>query len=145
MRPTLTIALTLGFAATAALAHVGVKDPQVMARMNGMKTMAGDLKTLGQMARGITDFDEATASAALASLKAENNRIPALFAPEASDPKSEALPTVWSDPEGFAQHTAEMGAVLDATRTSSPADIAASMRAIGTACSACHEEYRIEN
>ena len=34
MRPTLTIALTLGFAATAALAHVGVKDPQVMARFS---------------------------------------------------------------------------------------------------------------
>ncbi|MBT8413197.1 MAG: cytochrome c [Boseongicola sp.] len=144
MRPILTIALTLGFAATAALAHVGVKDPQVMARMNGMKAMGDDLKTLGQMARGLIPFDEAAANAALVSLKAENDRIPALFAPEATDPKSEALPAIWSDPDGFAQRTTEMAAALNATRTSSPADIAASMRAIGAACSACHEDYRIE-
>ncbi len=47
MRSALTIALTLGLAATAALAHTDVKDPQVKARMDAMKTMAGDLKTLG--------------------------------------------------------------------------------------------------
>ena len=144
MRPTLTIALTLGFAATAAIAHVGVKDPQVMARMHGMKTMAGDLKTLGQMAKGVIPFDDAKARAALAALQDETNQIPALFAPEAKDPKSEALPAIWTDPAGFAARTAEMTAVLAATRVTSPEEIAASMRAIGAACSACHEDYRIE-
>ncbi|NNL19411.1 MAG: cytochrome c [Boseongicola sp.] len=144
MRPTLTIALTLGFAATAALAHVGVKDPQVMARMHGMKTMGADLKTLGQMARGITAFDEAKARAALQSLKAETDQIPALFGPEASDPKSEALPAIWTDPAGFQARKEDMAAALQATRISSPEDIAASMRTIGAACSACHEVYRIK-
>ena len=144
MRPILTMTLTLGIAATAAFAHVGVKDPQVMARMTGMKTMAGDLKTLGQMAKGVTPYDAEAANAALVALRSETDRISELFAPQASDPKSEAKSNIWTDTAGFTQRTTEMTAVLDATLTSSPADIAASMRAIGAACSACHEDYRIE-
>jgi cytochrome c556 len=85
MRTALTIALTLGLAATAALAHTDVK-----ARMDAMKTMAGDLKTLGQMAKGVVAFDETAANAALASLQAETDRIPMLLAPQASDPELEA-------------------------------------------------------
>ena len=143
MRPAMTMAIILGFAASAALAHVGVKDPQVKARMDGMKTMAADLKKLGLMARGVTPFDAANANAALLSLKTENDRIPALFAPAATDPKSEARPAVWTDPAGFAQRTAEMGQALDAMTTSSASQIAASLRNVGAACSACHEAYRV--
>ena len=144
MRPTLTIALTLAFAATAALAHTGVKDPQVMARMNGMKTMGGELKTLGQMARGITTYDATKARAALAALKDETSQIPVLFEPEATDPKSESLPAIWTDPKEFAAHTSSVSQALDAADISSPDAIATSLRAIGAACSACHEDYRIK-
>ena len=144
MRTALTIALTLGLAATAVLAHTDVKDPQVKARMDGMKTMAGDLKTLGQMAKGVVAFDETAANAALASLQAETDRIPMLFAPQASDPKSEAKLAIWTDRVGFSQRTAEMATALDATGVSSSEARGASMRNIGAACSACHEDYRIK-
>ena len=144
MRSAIIMTIVLGLAASAALAHSGVKDPQVKARMEGMKTMAADLKKLGKMARGITPFDDAKAKAALMSLKTENDRIPVLFAPEASDPKSEARPAVWTDPTGFARRTKEMGQALDDMTPSSASDIAASMRTIATACSACHQDYRIK-
>ncbi len=141
MRPTLTIALTLGIAASAALAHTGVKDPQVLARMDGMKAMAGDLKTLGQMAKGVVTYDAETATAALASLKTQTNRIPALFSPQAQDPKSEAIPAIWTDSDGFAARAAQMATALDTTDVSSPEAIGASLRAIG---SAYHEGYRVK-
>lgn len=143
MRTAIIMSIVLGLAASAALAHVGVKDQQAKARMDGMKTMAADLKKLGEMARGITPFDDARANAALLALKTENDRIPVLFAPKATDPKSQARPAVWTDPTGFARRTAEMGQALDDMTPSSASDIAASMRTIAAACSACHQDYRI--
>ena len=143
MRTALTITMTLALAASAALAHTGVKDPQVKARMDGMKTMAAKLKTLGQMAKGVVAYDASRAEAALAALNAETARIPTLFAPQASDPKSEATLTIWTDPEGFATSTASMAAALETTDVSSPEEIRISLRAVATACSACHQDYRV--
>ena len=142
MRPTPAITLTLVLAATAALAHTGVKDPQVKARMDGMVTMAADLKTLGQMAKGVTPYDTASAEAALVSLKAEAARIPALFALRAHDPKSEATSDIWTDQNGFTGRTVKMRAVLDKADVGSPEAIRVSLRSIGGACSACHKDYR---
>ena len=145
MRPTLTIAATLAIAATAALAHTGVKDPQVMARMDGMKLMADHTKTLGQMARGRIAFDNTKALAALEGLKSETDRIPELFAPRAADPKSEAKSEIWTDSAGFKASTAQMANALNLADVASPEALAGSMRAIAAACSACHKDYRIEN
>ena len=145
MRPSLAFAFGLVLAGTAALAHTGVKDPDVMARMNGMKAMAEHTKTLGLMARGTNPFDAAKAQAAIDSLRAETARIPVLFAPEADDPKSEALPTIWSDAAGFAKATEAMDAMLGAADVSSPEAISLTLRDMAQACSVCHESYREKN
>ena len=144
MRPTLTITVTLAIAASAVLAHTGVKNPQVLARMDGMKSMGEDPKTLGQMAKGATAYDMHLATVALASLQTQTNRIPELFAPEAHDPKSEATSTIWTDNDGFAARNAQMTTALEAADISSPETIRLSLRGIGAACSACHEDYRIK-
>ena len=145
MRPMSVFAFGLVLAGTAALAHTGVKDPDVMARMNDMKAMAEHTKTLGLMARGTTAFDEAKAQAAIDSLRAETARIPLLFAPESDDPKSEALPTIWSDAPGFAKATEEMDSMLAGADVSSAQAISLTLRDMAQACSVCHESYREKN
>mgnify|MGYP001829162567 CR=1 FL=1 len=64
MRLATRSALVLVLAASAALAHQGVKNPAVMERMEGMTDQAAAMKTLGQMATGKTAFDAAAAAAA---------------------------------------------------------------------------------
>ncbi|GEM_PF-2710436 len=132
-------------AATVAIAHTDVNDPHVKARMAGMMTMASELKTLGQMAKGEVAFDETSATTALAALQAETDRIVALFETQANDPKSEASPAIWDDREGFAQRAAEMATVLNDISVSSSEETMAAMRIIGPACLACHKDYRISN
>ena len=132
-------------AATVAIAHTDVNDPHVKARMAGMMTMASELKTLGQMAKGEVAFDETSATTALAALQAETDRIVALFETQANDPKSEASPAIWDDREGFAQRATEMATVLNDISVSSSEETMAAMRIIGPACLACHKDYRISN
>ncbi len=134
-------AIALG---TAAFAHSGVKDPDVMNRMMGMSEMAKQMKVLGAMAKGEQAFDAAAVDAALARMSEEASYIPSLFEPKATDPKSEALPVIWDEFATFEEHaralektsTALSGTV--ATR----ADLGPVMKELGQACSACHSDYR---
>lgn len=137
---------TLGFILVAstgvAWAHEGVRDTQVLARMDSMKEMGGATKVLVEMARGQTDFDATEAEAALERLIAEGKRTPALFEPLAEDPKSEAKPAIWED---FADFTGKSDALVSAASSadvSSPATLRVSVGAIGAACGACHDVYR---
>lgn len=140
LRTTTTlIALTL---AGAALAHTGVKDPDVNARMDGMSATGAASKTLSQMARGQTGYDAAAAEDALADMAREAARVTTLFEPEADDPKSEALPAIWSDWAGFTARAMQLEAAVAAADVSSPEAIGVSMREIGKACGACHQGYR---
>ncbi|MXQ08895.1 cytochrome c [Alphaproteobacteria bacterium GH1-50] len=137
---TIIAALSLTIA-SAAFAHSGVKDPQVKAWMENMKSIATETKTLGQMARGMTPFDRDAAEAALASLEAHAARIPDVFARPAEDPLSEAQPTIWTEPEDF---TRAATALRSAARlpVETADDLRAAMGAIGSTCKECHGRYR---
>lgn len=128
----------------AALSHSGVQNPGVSARMHGMSTLAAQAKTLGDMAKGKTGFDAATARAAALVLSQEAARIPALFEAPHADPKSEALPAIWQDFDRFTAIASqlEQAASDAATNLSTPEDLSAAMRAIGATCAACHQAYR---
>ena len=57
MKNTYVVIGVILLTATAALAHQGVKNKAVMARMNAMSEIAKNTKTLGEMAKGATTFD----------------------------------------------------------------------------------------
>ncbi|MEC7765094.1 MAG: cytochrome c [Pseudomonadota bacterium] len=141
-----TIALLLVATGTSAFAHSGVKDPDVMNRMMGMSELAKQMKVIGSMHMGQEAFDAKAVNVALATIAEEASYIPSLFEVEALDPKSEALPSIWEDFEGFTakadalQRTASglAGTVADAD------DLRPIMHQIGQACSACHADYRAE-
>lgn len=143
MTPRISLAAALAMIAAAALAHEGVKDPQVKARMDAMEEIAAATKVLGQMARGATAFDAEEAHGAAASIAARAAEVPALFEAQADDPTSEALPAIW---QNFGDFTAKAGAMEQAARAataiSSPADLGPALSALGTTCKDCHGPYR---
>lgn len=142
MRSTAVIFTASLMIASMALAHNGVKNAQVMARMQGMEQIGAASKTLGNMARGRLAYDADAAAAAKAALTLHAGEIAGLFEENASDPKSEALPVIWED---FADFTAKADALTQAAEAldiSSADSIGAGMRAIGGSCRSCHSTYR---
>ncbi len=139
-----TLVTLLGLASTATLAHTGVKDPQVMARMNLMVSVAEDMKVLGAIAKGQTAFDLKIVTETSDSLTNHAREIEALFEDQAGDPKSEAKDTIWTDWDGFLKIATDMEtAALALGDVNTKSDFSTAFRALGKTCSACHEGYRI--
>ncbi len=131
--------------ATTALAHEGVKNPAVKARMHGMENIAAASKALGLMARGGGDFTETAVERHTDILIEEARRIPTLFEPREDDPKSEARPEIWSNWADFtakAQAMEQMAVRL--SKVNSSDRLLMPMRELGQTCSACHKLYRAE-
>ncbi|MEO9826651.1 MAG: cytochrome c [Paracoccaceae bacterium] len=136
-------ALALALTTTAALAHEGVKNPSVMARMHGMKTIGAQAKVLGEMAKGTTVFEAARAQAAATTLAQEAERIKGLFEAREDDPKSEALPVVWDTFPDFTAKAQTLQIAAESAQTiTTQEQLQTAMRDIGATCSACHKAYR---
>lgn len=131
-------------AAGAALGHQGVTNPVVMARMNVMSGVADQTKVLGQMVKGAAEFDAAQAAAAREALIAHARAVPEAFAKPETDPKSEALPAIWDQPEKFAAANDAFIAAAEGLDVSSAQALAASFGALGASCSGCHRDYRLK-
>lgn len=132
--------------AGAAFAHTGVKNAAVKARMDSMSAIATEVKTLGQMAKGVTAFDPGTAKAAAAAIAKLAADTPVLFEAKADDPKSEAKAEIW---ENFADFTTKSERLetlaLELTdNLSAESDLASAMKLLGATCQACHKDYREE-
>ncbi|SFQ75747.1 c-type cytochrome [Donghicola eburneus] len=142
MKKTMTFAL-IAFG-TAALAHGGVKDKDVMARMEVMKAIGDQVKVIGTMAKGERAFDADAANAALAELAVHSAQIAPLFETPAQDPKSEALPIIWEQWDDFAalaMDTEQTASALAGTITTE-VDLRPALGRIGGTCKACHSTYR---
>ncbi|MGV6850215.1 MAG: c-type cytochrome [Marinibacterium sp.] len=144
MKPTLTLTAALLIAATAALAHSGVKNPAVKARMAAMSAIGDATKILGQMAKGQTAFDAATARAAAQTIAEHAATTPDLFEAPETDPKSEALPVIWTKYEDFTAKALELHKVAEglAETIQTPEDLRAGLGQLGGACKSCHSVYR---
>ena len=139
------IAAILAFgAATAALAHSGVQNAAVKARMDGMSAIGENLKIIGLMAKGETAFDADAARSAAAEIARHASETPALFEAQEEDPKSEALPSFWENFDDFTTKANAMEKVALGLSTSIQAadDLGLAMDALGGTCKACHSQYR---
>lgn len=142
MRRLIAPSICLAVAATLAIAHEGVKNPAVMARMEGMSEINAATRLLGQMAKGQAAYDRAAAQDALAKIADEAARIEALFEAEESDPKSEALPAIWSDFADFAAKAEATKAAAETGSVSTLDEVKLTLGQIGRTCSDCHRLYR---
>lgn len=138
------IAIALIATGSAAFAHSGVKNPDVMNRMMGMSELAKQMKLIGTMAKGEAAFDAAAVNAALAKMSEEASYIPSLFETRALDPKSEALPVIWDDFDAFTARAGELETLTGALAGSvqAPSDLGPTLQQVGKACGACHATFR---
>ena len=138
------IALAAMLAATTALAHQGVQNPAVMARMESMGAIAENMKTLGTMAKGAREFDAQAAREAAAAIVQHAEQTPVLFEANETDPKSEAKSIIWDEFDDFTQKSDDL--VRVATKISETDltidDVRAAVGALGATCKACHATYR---
>lgn len=139
-----TTALLLAILGSAALAHGGVKDKNVMARMVVMKNIGDQMKIIGTMAKGAAAFDADTANAALSEIAVQSAQITPLFKTPATDPKSEALPLVWQDWDSFARRARDARAVAErlAGSVQTKADLGPVMGQLGQTCKSCHSRFK---
>ncbi|MCV2890592.1 c-type cytochrome [Ruegeria aquimaris] len=145
MRPIFATAITATLlAAGAALAHSGVSNPAVKARMHAMMQIADNTKILGAMAKGQTPFDADEARAAAAAIAAHAASVPTLFMDEEHDPKSEALPAIWQEFDTFGQRSEALtlAAAEAAVSIETEADLKPALARIGSTCKSCHQDFR---
>ena len=102
------------------------------------------MKTLGNMARGISDFDLEKAKTALSFTRQIAEKTPMLFKDPEMDPKSEARLAIWENYDDFIAKAKDLEmAALEAEKTFFGGDdIVPAMRLMGTTCKSCHSSYR---
>ncbi|WP_204113027.1 c-type cytochrome [Shimia biformata] len=132
-------------AATLAMAHQGVTDPDVKARMDAMTAVGQATKTLGDMAKGAAPLHQAKARMARDTLVTTATRIPALFAAPAMDDKSEAAPEIWQNKKDFTKKARAMQDAASDMEFATRAELQESMKRLGATCASCHKAYRIKN
>ena len=143
IKSSLSLVLCLGVA-TAALAHSGVENPAVMARMDAMSRIGAEVTVIGLMARGETLFDAEEARAAAAAIAEQAALVPELFATPEDDPKSEARKAIWEDYDRFIEMNGAMETVAIALSESitTQEDAMMALRTLGQTCRTCHEAFR---
>lgn len=143
MKKSLIIAGALVFASSV-LAHSGVENAAVKARMDLMQDIRKGVGALGGMAKGEVDFDAEAAEAARAAIATSAAGIPAAFEAQETDPESTSKDNIWTDWEKFTAISSELETAAGAMDASSLDGVRAGIGAIGATCSGCHKEFRIK-
>lgn len=143
MRKTMIFAATL-VVAGAAFAHTGVKNAAVKARMDAMSAIGAEMKVLGQMAKGATEFNATRARAAAATISKHAAATPKLFKAKEDDPKSEARDEIWTNFSDFSAKSKDLQRVAAkwSEDIGSRSDLPRAMKSLGATCKACHKAYR---
>lgn len=136
------LTLMLIFAAGIAVAKPGVKNPGVKLRMETMDRMALNLKMLGQMSKGLMDFNKDDANVAKANIIAAMKQIPTVFKMHHTDPASDALPAIWTNWDDFVKKADAARMSAELIDTSTQDGIQMSLGQIAKTCKACHTTYR---
>ena len=128
-------------------AHMGAKGV-VKERMELMKSIGKNMKTMSMMTRGKVSMDTATVIKSAGEIANHGARITSLFPKGSGHGVSEASPRIWEDPESFKKSTDRLvdaaRALQSAAGTGDAEAIKASFRALGKTCGGCHKQFRIK-
>ena len=130
------------FLATATYAHDGATGI-VKERMDAFSEARGQMKQI-RGAIGGSEFDTIAEITARMQIWADKM---ANYFPEGSDqPPSEAAPTIWSDPDGFATkisvYEQSIQALHAAALSGNRDSTIQAFGALGQSCKSCHQIYR---
>lgn len=127
-------------------------NPAVEARQAHMTLYQFHLTTLGNMARGNTDYDAEAASTAadgiltLTGLDQSGYWVPGTDSDSVEGSRTSAA--LWDNiPDAIAKGmaTAEAAQALAAVAGDGPEAMAGGLQGLGGACTACHRAYRVRN
>ena len=134
------------FIASAALAHSGVKDKDVMARMKLMSSMADNMKVIGMMLKQKIPFEREQAIDALKEISRLATETPDAFKKNATDPKSEAKSNIWTEFGKFTDISMKLAADADGLAASfqSFENLKPALGQLSQSCKNCHTRYRVK-
>ena len=142
---TLKISLiVIFFSSTLLLAHTGVKNEDVMKRMNLMKSMAENSKIIGEMLKKKIPFDLELAKNSLIEVSNLSKSTPSVFDKMAMDPKSESKMIIWKEFDNFRDLSNKLAddTFSAAKSLSDVEDLKPALKTIALGCKGCHSRYR---
>jgi cytochrome c556 len=147
-----TLALAAATALPAIAQDMSPAEQGHALRQYQMRLQAANLGPLVAMARGEAEYDADVAALRAGNIAAYSsaNMMPYFVEGSSSDDLegSRALPAIWEDPEGVAAKYADLNAAAQAVVAASAEGqeaFTAAFGALGGACGACHEAYRLPN
>ena len=142
---TLKISLiVIFFSSTLLLAHTGVKNEDVMKRMNLMKSMAENTKIIGEMLKKKIPFDLERAKNSLIEVSNLSKSTPSVFEKMAMDPKSESKIIIWEEFDNFRDLSNNLAdnTLSAAEKLSGFEDLKPALMTTASGCKECHTRYR---
>ena len=142
---TLKISLiVIFFSSTLLLAHTGVKNEDVMKRMNLMKSMAENTKIIGEMLKKKIPFDLERAKNSLIEVSNLSKSTPSVFEKMAMDPKSESKIIIWEEFDNFRDLSNKLAdnTLSAAENLSGFEDLKPALMRTSSGCKECHTRYR---
>ena len=145
------VSLTLKFifmviflSSTLLLAHTGVKNEDVMKRMNLMKSMAENSKIIGKMLKKKIPFNLEQAKSSLIEISKLSRSTPSVFEKMAMDPKSESKMIIWEEFDNFRDLSNKLAddTFSAARNLSDVEDLKPALKTIAFGCKGCHSRYR---
>lgn len=127
-------------------AHEGASGA-TRARMEAMTDMGRTLKYLSTAMRKGDMLDDPEVALRIEILRQKADTLPSLFANREIPDVSEASPAIWDQPEQFGTEVTAFQDVVDALAAAhengSKSDARSALRQVATACSGCHQVFRI--
>ena len=136
--------LVIFLSSTLLLAHTGVKNEDVMKRMNLMKSMAENSKILGKMLKKKIPFNLEQAKSSLIEISKLSRSTPSVFDKMAMDPKSESKMIIWEEFDNFRDLSNKLAddTFSAARNLSDVEDLKPAFKTIALGCKGCHSRYR---
>ncbi len=121
-------------------------EAEVKYRRDVMKAIGGLMGSMGGILRNrIHSEDLATHATAMASL---SKVAPRVFPEGSLTDKSNALPSVWEEPEAFSEAMMEFVEAADgmaaAANSGDMSQIGPAIQALGGSCKGCHDDFKKE-
>jgi len=144
-----TLAIVLGVAGVSAfaMAHDGATG-MVMQRMEAMKEIGQNMKSIAAMVKGDTRFDGAAVQASATVIAGHAKHMPHMFPEGSLDKPTEALPVIWVQWARFTEIAGKLNAdalaLAKAGQTAtSVKDVLPQLGEVGKSCKACHQDFRL--
>ena len=126
------------------LAHSGVLNKDVAARMTLMSSMGRNMGVLGKMLQKKAPFDQGRAVEAINNIEQLAVETPTVFENKVLDPKSEAKVLIWEEFKSFTKISTGLAASAKQLPNSMKSfdDLRPALITLSKSCKGCHSRFR---